>query len=242
MAGGFEVAEAELRMVQGANTKTVGGHGHVWFIISEAWLAQWREYATKKCERRPGPISNASLFVGGSQSNAPKIGLKPKHDFRGVNWQVWGILRDLYGCDFAVARTKVRRTRARACCAQRAAQHCRLARLLALRPPLCTTLSLLASLSSPAPSSPPLHTVRTRRAPRAPPRARTLTHTCTHTRGAHARTSGDQVDLSKAFEVKDAWERVAVRPRMRVIRAKMHRGIIREFYTMMSLRVAVRRR
>ena len=41
--------------------------------------------------------------------------------------------------------------------------------------------------------------------------------------------------------MKDAWERVAVRPRMRTIRAKMHRGIIREFYTMMSLRVAVRR-
>lgn len=182
MAGGFEVAEAELRMVQGANTKTVGGHGHVWFIISEAWLAQWREYATKKCERRPGPISNASLFVGGIQSNAPKIGLKPKHDFRGVNWQVWGILRDLYGCDFAVARTKVRTS-----------QYCRLARLLALHiapipPPIATRVRtpstllrplLLASLylSSPAPASRiPSHFTRAR--------TRSLSHTLTH---GHAR-------------------------------------------------------
>jgi hypothetical protein len=83
-----------------------------WYIISSVWLKRWRDFingegttdGTGRGILPPGPIDNARLLGKGG---APLSHLRPADHFRGVNYDVWTFLHDIYGGGPVLARDRI---------------------------------------------------------------------------------------------------------------------------------------
>ena len=83
-----------------------------WHIISSVWLKRWRDFingegatdGTGRGVLPPGPIDNARLLGKGG---APLSHLKPADHFRGVNYDVWTFLHEIYGGGPVLPRDRI---------------------------------------------------------------------------------------------------------------------------------------
>jgi len=79
--------------------------GEVWFIISEKWLQEWRDFVIEeKNELPPGEISNHKLL---NEMGQPLENLHRRTDYRGVTKQVWLYLHSIYKGGPMITRTSI---------------------------------------------------------------------------------------------------------------------------------------
>jgi hypothetical protein len=98
--------------------------GAVWYLVSEAWLAQWRAFianepvdpadrspdgdvdldGTARGVLPPGPIDNARLL---NKNGHPLRNIKSLIHYRGVNFAVWELLHRIYGGGPVLPRSKI---------------------------------------------------------------------------------------------------------------------------------------
>ncbi|KAG0022961.1 Ubiquitin carboxyl-terminal hydrolase 33 [Entomortierella chlamydospora] len=68
------------------------GHGQLWYLIGADWLKEW--HAFKVGDKPPGPIRNSQFLKDNGQ---PRAGMKRGVDYRGINFDVWNYLHNIYG-------------------------------------------------------------------------------------------------------------------------------------------------
>ncbi|KAF9117058.1 Ubiquitin carboxyl-terminal hydrolase 33 [Mortierella sp. AM989] len=66
------------------------GNGQLWYLIGADWLKEW--HAFKSGDKPPGPIKNSQFLKDNGQ---PRAGMK--RDYRGINFNVWNYLYNIYG-------------------------------------------------------------------------------------------------------------------------------------------------
>lgn len=81
-----------------------------WYLVSDSWLAQWRNFAVRgsasddKPIEPPGAICNQVLL---KKNGKPKSGLLPIQHYRGISKQLWDYFFSIYGGGPEIVRSEI---------------------------------------------------------------------------------------------------------------------------------------
>lgn len=76
---------------------------NVWYLVDTRWLQEWKHFVTRNAPA-PGPIDNSRLL---DRNGAPRLGLRPVDDYRGVNGAIWNFWQSRYGGGPAIMRRQL---------------------------------------------------------------------------------------------------------------------------------------
>ena len=88
-----EQKNAELEYVKKNDTK-VFDTGETVYIVSAAWINNWKKFVQSDAGVHPGPVDNSVLL---DRDQRPLRNLSHGSDYRGVNQKIWEHWVKIYG-------------------------------------------------------------------------------------------------------------------------------------------------